>query len=166
VNREPHRTICAPALSNSAIRHRPMSFRPEWADASLHLRSCEGVGPRSGEISLRRPHEPPTAQLNRYSSATKMPRFQPSKRVQPANFDHLPKSCSIRALLAKQLCLSINNLQPLFCALLPLFARPIFCFQHLMDSFLQNRGVGVSLSKKSKTNRVKGCQQVATLEAS
>jgi hypothetical protein len=49
---------------------------------------------------------------------------------------------------------------------LSLFTLPIFCFQHLMDSFLQNRGVGVATPKKSKMNRVKGCQQAATLRAS
>ena len=60
----------------------------------------------------------------------------------------------------------INNLQPLFSSFSSLFAPPIFCFQRVVDSFLQNRGVGGSGAEKSKTNRVKDCQQAATLGAS
>jgi hypothetical protein len=111
------------------IRHPPLSFRPEWADASSHLRSREGVGPRSGEISLRFDRGglcSPNATITTQSlkcrkfalySALNMPILS------------IPNSCSICACLAKQLSLLSTTYS--------LFLRALCHFSHL-QSFVFN----------------------------
>jgi hypothetical protein len=85
-----------------------------------------------------------------YYSVTKMPQTRPIQHPQPAQFQHLPNSCFIRAIPV------INDLRTLFERSWSLFAPPILCFQPLVDSFAQNTGGrGMALKKTEGRCRVK-----------
>jgi hypothetical protein len=119
--------------------HQPgLSFRPEWADAFSHLRSREGVGPRSGEISLRSTAAASAPQCNDCYSVTKTPQIRSIQRSQLAHFQHVPNSCLIRAIPTKPALLLSTTLQTLFARSSSLFATPNLCFQRLVDSFGKN----------------------------
>lgn len=82
---------------------------------------------------------PQPGQLNRYSSATKMPRLQSPNRIQAAQFQHVPSSCRVYTCWQNSSAY-YQQLTVSFCAHLSLFAPPIFCFQRVVDSFAQNTG--------------------------
>jgi hypothetical protein len=123
----------------------PLSFRPEWADASSHPRSREGVGPRSEKSLFDSTSAASGPPINDCSSVTKMPQIRSIRRRQLAHFQHVPNSCLIRAISSKRALLLSTTYSLFLYALCHFSHLQSFVFNLLWTLLRKTRGVGVWL---------------------